>query len=359
MARREKRLLLIGVPSVSDFGKHLFDQHAPSLTAADEAVVPADAQGVPAGAGALLKAAREAAGLHIAALAVSLKVPVKKLEALESGRFDLLPDAVFVRALASSVCRTLKIDPADILARLPQTASPKLMYQGTSIDTPFRSSGDRSRPPVWTYFSQPAVLAGMLLLLGAMVLVFLPAIKMAFNDIRPDLTDAQTKGMAIENLTSAPAEMKAPLAPLATSSIQVVPSEPALPMATTAATTGAPSVIQSAVSMALPSALLTPAPKVSIAGASSVTFTATANAAAANSVVVFTAKTESWVEATDAKGQVVLRRTLVAGEVVGASGALPLKVIVGRVNATQVEIRGKVFDMNAVAKDNVAKFEVN
>ena len=54
-------------------------------------------------AGALLRQAREAAGLHVAALAVSLKVPVKKLEALESDRLDLLPDAVFARALASSM----------------------------------------------------------------------------------------------------------------------------------------------------------------------------------------------------------------------------------------------------------------
>jgi cytoskeleton protein RodZ len=355
MARREKPLLLIEVLSMSDLGKHLSDQHVPSLTAADEPAVRADAQAVPAGAGELLKRAREAAGLHIAALAVSLKVPVKKLEALESDRLDLLPDAVFVRALASSVCRTLKIDPAAILARLPQTDVPKLMYQGTSIDTPFRSSGDRSRPSIWPHFSQPAVLAGMLLLLGALVLVFLPNIKMAFNHFRPELTDAQAKSMAIENLTPAPAAVKAPPIPLATSSNQVVPSAPAFPMATTRA----PAVAQSSVNMALPSPLLTPAPKVSIAGGSSVTSTAAANIPAANSVVVFTAKTESWVEATDAKGQVVLRRTLAAGEVVGASGALPLKVIVGRVNATQVEIRGKVFDMNAVAKDNVARFEVN
>ena len=54
----------------------------------------------------------------------------------------------------------------------------------------------------------------------------------------------------------------------------------------------------------------------------------------------------------------VLRRTLAAGDVVGASGVLPLKVIVGRANAIQVEIRGKLFDVNAVAKDNVARFEV-
>jgi hypothetical protein len=33
-------------------------------------------------AGALLREAREAQGLHVAALAVAMKVPVKKLEAL-------------------------------------------------------------------------------------------------------------------------------------------------------------------------------------------------------------------------------------------------------------------------------------
>ena len=54
-------------------------------------------------AGNLLRKAREATGLHVAALAVSLKVPVSKLEALEAGRIDLLPDLTFARALAASV----------------------------------------------------------------------------------------------------------------------------------------------------------------------------------------------------------------------------------------------------------------
>ena len=56
--------------------------------------------------GGLLREARQASGLHIAALAAALKVPVSKLEALESDNYEALPDAVFVRALASSVCRT-------------------------------------------------------------------------------------------------------------------------------------------------------------------------------------------------------------------------------------------------------------
>ena len=47
-----------------------------------EAVLPATETRL--SGGAMLRQAREAAGLHIGALAVSLRVPVKKLEALEA-----------------------------------------------------------------------------------------------------------------------------------------------------------------------------------------------------------------------------------------------------------------------------------
>ena len=63
-----------------------------SLDSADPVVAPSS---TPVTAGRLLREAREAAGLHIASLAVSLKVPVRKLELLEADRFDELPDAVF------------------------------------------------------------------------------------------------------------------------------------------------------------------------------------------------------------------------------------------------------------------------
>src|SRR6185369_657668 len=82
-----------------------------------------------ASAGTLLRQAREAAGLHVATLAANLKVPVRKVEALEEDRYDLLGDAVFVRGLASSICRTLKVDPQPVLQRLPQTASPRLVQE--------------------------------------------------------------------------------------------------------------------------------------------------------------------------------------------------------------------------------------
>ena len=93
----------------------------------------------------MLRQAREALGLHVAALAVALKVPVRKLEALEEDRYDQLPDAVFVRALASSVCRTLKIDPQPVLDRLPQTAKPRLINDRDGINTPFRAPSENGQ----------------------------------------------------------------------------------------------------------------------------------------------------------------------------------------------------------------------
>lgn len=75
-------------------------------------------------------------------------------------------------------------------------------------------------------------------------------------------------------------------------------------------------------------------------------------------LIVFRTQGESWVEVTDGKGVVVLRRLLAKGDAVGVSGALPLVAVVGRVDVTQVQVRGRDFDLNAFSKNNVARFEV-
>lgn len=336
-------------------------------------------QSVQQGAGELLKQAREAAGLHIAALAVLLKVPVKKLEALEANRLDLLPDAVFIRALASSVCRTLKIDAAPVLARLPQTDAPKLTYQGVGINAPFRSPGDGPGPTLWAQVSRPAVLAGLLLLLGALVLIFLPAIKTGVNEVKTEVMESRTTGVAtsidkadVVNIAILDAEKSASqilqsnpppasMAPIP-STDSARPGQGASGAASSVTAVSPSSSLKTTVSVTASSPAPISASKVLTAGmsagTSSPTFVVTAKQLSGNDVIVFTAKGQSWVEATDANGQVVLRRVLNAGEVAGAVGTLPLKVVIGRANETQVQIRGKAFDLNAVAKDNVARFEV-
>ena len=63
------------------------------------------AQPQAATAGQLLRQARQKTGMHLAVLSVTLKVPVRQLEALEADELDPGKGPVFYRGLASSMCR--------------------------------------------------------------------------------------------------------------------------------------------------------------------------------------------------------------------------------------------------------------
>ncbi len=167
-------------------------------------------------AGAMLRAARESAGLHVAALAVSMKVPVKKLEALESDRLDLLPDAVFVRALASSVCRSLKIDAAPVLAKLPVNGIPRLDAGERGINAPFRASGETSTMSLPSFLKRPAALVVVALLVAAVVVVMVPEFQIEkATAVASDATNAEpTKNPQAEAV--APSDLVVPSAVPAT-----------------------------------------------------------------------------------------------------------------------------------------------
>ncbi len=284
-------------------------------------------------AGALLRAAREAAGLHVAALAVSMKVPVKKLEALEADRFDLLPDAVFVRALASSVCRTLKIDPAPVLSKLPHQHVPRLGTSEGGINTPFHAAGERRSFSVPAALRQPAVIVVMVLLAAALGVFLFPEWQAdtATNEVSISPETVQLMPTSTSN-TPDPVPPVA-VEPVATAAVAVASAPEVL--------TQSPPVVVAPVAVAAPPLGVGSAP-VPLAGQH----------------VVFRVKGASWVEVTDAKGQVLMRRNLMQGDEVGVSGALPLSVVVGRADVTDVEVKGKPLNLAAIAKDNVARFEV-
>jgi cytoskeleton protein RodZ len=81
-------------------------------------------------------------------------------------------------------------------------------------------------------------------------------------------------------------------------------------------------------------------------------------AAAGPGAVVFRASAQSWIEVRDAKGAVPIRKVLAAGESANVSGAMPLQVTVGNVEATELDVRGQRFDLKAIARDNVARFQI-
>jgi cytoskeleton protein RodZ len=289
---------------------------------------------LPAGgvsAGALLRQAREASGLHVAALAVAMKVPVKKLEALEADRWDLLTDAVFIRGLASSVCRALKVDPTEVLAKLPQSTVPRLDSEVRGINAPFQSGRQNPVSSVSAYVSKPAVLLVFGLLLAAVVILLIPA------------THTTT---TVTTSTAAAAAAVEPTPPQA-QGLAVFASEPVSPPLPVSV----PAVVASASAAPVPavSTLVSVAPALAVVSAP---------AALGNGSIGFKAIGKSWVEVTDSRKAVLIRRSLVAGEKVEVTGALPLSVVIGAADAVTVEVHGKPFGLEQIAITNVARFEV-
>lgn len=308
-------------------------------------------------AGALLRAGRLAAGLHIAALAVSLKVPVRRLEALEADRLDLLPDAVFVRALAGSVCRALKMDAAPVLALMPMSIPPRLNSVAEQTTDVFMPRDNFRGRPAWRSLSRPVVGGAAALVIAALGLITWPGISSgpgsdssasaddstassSSSSVNPPVVELVTPNPASPALAAAPV-LAAAVLPTATAASTLVPGgAPATPLAVPAAA-------------ALPKQVPATTP-----AAASASVAVAAPAAATGGIVVFRPSAASWIEVTDAKSTVVLRRMVAAGEVAGASGALPLSVVVGRADVTKVQVRGQAFDLSSIARENVARFEV-
>lgn len=295
-------------------------------------------------AGMLLRQAREARGLHVAALAVAMKVPVKKLEALEADRLEDLPDAVFVRALAGSVCRALKLDPAPILAKLPQSAVPRLDHNESGIRMPAQGSDFLTgQSSLLALASRPSVLLVALLLAAALAVVVFPEARTTGG--MADLFKG-TPAVASTVPTPAPAEA----APVPVAAIPVAPtSEPEV----LAPPVAAPLVAVAPVAAAAP--VVPPAPA-RIASATVQGPGAIVPPVAG--LLVFKASAKSWVRVSDSKGALVFEKTLAPGETAAANGAPPLLVVVGNVSGTEVLLRGQPYRMEDANQDNVARFEV-
>lgn len=287
--------------------------------------------------GQMIRQARETMGIHIVALAAALKVPVRKLEALEANRWEELTDMTFTRALASSVARHLKIDPVPVLAGLPTAALAKL-------NTPAGLGRVENGAASVSLALAPAVplgrhtwLAGVLLL-GAAALYFSPQLEVllfATNDAPVDVVSMSTNGVSVS-------------------------VEPA-----TSRVTPTSSTVVEPVASAVPTGLLPQVPQVIAAPHQPDTLPAVdlpqsvfVQRASPDRVLVLAAAVDTWVEVTDSDKRVRIQRVLKQGEeAVFAEGA-PFGVVVGNAAGARVTVRGQSLDLTPLAKNNVARFDV-
>ncbi len=281
-----------------------------------DSAAPAAAR--PTTAGGLLRQARQAQGLHIAALAAAIKVVPRKLELLESDQFDQLPDATFTRALAQTVCRTLKVDPAPILALLPPPRGHRLEQVAEGLNTPFRERPGRLVPKEWASVASPVLWIAALIVILTIAIYVLPAHLLPFSAAR------RTK----------PADVAAASAVVST----------LLPIAPASAASASTEVAAVAASAASEPAVAAE-PEAVTAGA-------------AAGVLQFTTTAPSWVEVTDARGQSLISRLLEPGENVGLDGVMPMKVRIGNAKGTQVIFKGQPLELATYTRDNVARLEL-
>ncbi len=289
----------------------------------------------------MLRTAREAQGLHIAALATAIKVTPRMVEALEGDRLPELPDITFARALAQTICRQLKIDPQPVLALLPASGTVALEPASRIRSTPYRDRGGRAEQGPAKNLG-PLFWGAALLLLGALVLYLLPSAWLSLGSnvpVEPARTAVASAPLLVEPVASAAVAQPGPDASNSPLS------------AAEGASAGTLSMIA-----------LSPSVNGNAAGSAETVFSApppgSGTPPAASGVLVVTTTDASWIEVRDAKGQLLLGETVQPGRSVGLDGPLPLRLLIGNASATQLVFRGQAVDVVSRSRENVARFEL-
>ncbi|KPF44845.1 hypothetical protein IP87_11160 [beta proteobacterium AAP121] len=305
-------------------------------------------------AGAMLRAAREKQGLHIAALAAAIKVAPRKLEALENDRYDELPDATFTRALAQTVCRTLKIDARAVLELMPPAPATVALEPGSGgLNTPFRERPGREDPGLVAGAARkPMLWATLVFVVAALVVIFVPGHWWAGWQMSPGVAPVATPA-------SAPAvlDLGASAPPLAASAAATAASQPLIE--TVFAAQGPELAASESAPAAVTSAAAGTAALVGTGGAVAAAPAPVAAATPPAANLLQLRSTEaSWVEVRDGNGQLLLSRTVQPGETVGVDGSLPMRLVIGNAASTQLAFRGRPYDLGPSTRENVARVEL-
>lgn len=304
-------------------------------------------------AGRKLREARLNAGMHLAELSVTLKVPVRELEALEADVWDVAKGPVFYRGLASSVCRHLKADPTEILALLPPATGqlePVRDGLGAGVTPRQFSLGNdplaksSTRKVVWIAALMVVLIAALLWLPGPKQWSWLDTLKaslasdVAFVDsTRLDGVTPNSVQDALDNgLTTTDVAIPLIEAPSEGVAADVTPA------------------------LAAAETLADSSPDASLAASRAVNSQADSNpqSSTAGPEWVFSASDDSWLEVRNAQQAIVWSGIVKSGEAVRIQSPLPVSVVVGRAQAMAVSFRGEPFDLKPHTKVAVARFEV-
>lgn len=302
--------------------------------------------------GASLAKARAAQGLSIHDVGARLKVPAQKVDAIESGNVDALPDLTFAKGLMRAYARLLQVDIDSLLARFHAQAAPPapevaIRRQGSlnaSFDDRrrFRSSGTSGSGGRWIWLALVAAVVSAGALFGVdHVKQWLDAREQQFTQSGTETAVEAESGTVTAVLphVMGGAASEAPGAMAGTEGVATGVANASATLATPLApVTGTPVAPNESEATAAPAAAA-PAAATSAAGELQLRFSA-----------------QTWYEVRDASGKVVLGGTAKAGDEVAGGGTAPYKVVIGNVKGVAAMTRnGEPVDLQAVNRNNVAR----
>lgn len=176
--------------------------------------------------GEALAAARRAVGLSAEDVALQLKFGARQIEALEQGRFELLPGGTFTRGMVRTYARLLKLDPEPLVGLIAsRVAAPDSTAGAVSFRKPIPFSDSAKR----VNFAYAALSLAVLGVIGAVAwewraersaearLTFVPAAQAPLEPARTAVAVTGTPLAAAEPQPAAaekhPAEGELPAAP--------------------------------------------------------------------------------------------------------------------------------------------------
>lgn len=290
------------------------------------------------GPGAMLRDAREAAGLEREALAQRLRLEPRIIEAVESEAYDRLPGPAFTKGYIRSMAKELGIDPGLPLAQyaaLANVAEPVLADFESRAPTQITSSSKRVQ------FMSYAI--------GIVVLVLIALWwQRQYSSPVADPAAGETVGDG-----------------------SLVPPEPSIPLPYTwtivehaGSPLGPPENWRRQTDGSTPP----PADEVVVAAAASadaapaageaLTTPAAPGATPATGELVIAAKRDSWVEVTDLNRARLHFGLIKGGEQVAVTGSPPYDLVIGNAPAVTLTFRGQPVDVNARAVNGVARMAV-
>ena len=286
----------------------------------------------PGMAGALLRAAREAAGLSVDAVAQQLKLAPRQVKALEEGDYTHLPGRTFVRGFVRNYARLVHLDPEKVLGALPAGASaPTLeapMLQQTAPTMGELPTSEHSKSG-WTRWAIPLTLAAIV------------AAAATYEWLRPPGESRATLGgdpaANIERPAPIIAKQEAPGTslqnPLAATAPDPTPDTP-------------PSTSSAPASTASPYPATTPSPAPTPATGTTI----------ALQPLMLAFRDYSWTEVRDRNGRVLLSGMNPGGTAQSLSGTPPLEIVIGNAADVSVRYKGQPVDLAPHTRQNVARF---